>query len=100
MGPKAELDAFADNYAPRAKVRRKRVTYAQLIASCQAFDTMIKAGVIENLAIRSLAMVIGVYADEVHGEKHFSSRVPVAWPRAKTGGANTAPRASPSRGLL
>jgi hypothetical protein len=64
-----ELDALADNYAPRAKVRRKRVTYAQLIASCQAFDTMIKARVIENLAIRSLTMVIGVYADEVHGGK-------------------------------
>jgi hypothetical protein len=45
---KAELDALADNYAPRAKIRRKRVTYAQLIASCQAFDTMIKAGVIET----------------------------------------------------
>jgi hypothetical protein len=66
---KAELGALTDNYAPRAKVRRKPVTYEQLIASCQAFDAMIKAGVIENLAIRSLTMVIGVYADEVHGGK-------------------------------
>jgi len=61
----------ADQRGPRAKVRRKPVSYPQLIAACQAFDVMIKAGVIENLAIRSLTFVVGVYADNVHGGRRL-----------------------------
>lgn len=53
----------------RVKRRAKPVTYADIVAACEAFDIMDRAGIPENLAIRTLVALINVYASEVHRGK-------------------------------
>jgi hypothetical protein len=55
----------------KVKKRRadKAVTYAHILAACEAYEIMHDSGVPENLAIRSLRDMVNVFASEVHHGK-------------------------------
>jgi hypothetical protein len=52
----------------KVKQRSKPMTFRHVVAACDAFDLMDKAGIPENLAIRSCVTVVNVFANTVNAD--------------------------------
>lgn len=54
----------------KVKQRSKPMSFKHVVAACEAFDIMDKAGIPENLAIRSCVTVVNVFANTVNSDTH------------------------------